>query len=283
MRTHTHHPGIGKLQCLKTEMDPMNTFRSHKTQFKLLRTLAGCFVALGLAMVLTGCGTGLSSSADSLGTSRAAVNVSGLVHGGQQPVTGATIQLYTVGITGLKSAATPLIGRPCRRIAVATSPSLDCITASVQRRSILYLASLNDGTLQGPVGVAVNGTGRVLATGFTTGTSVGGALSQFTSGGAAVAGSPATSGITSPSGVAADGTSIWVANSAASGALAQFSYGSTTPVSPVAGFGSLSSPVGVAVDASGSMWTANSGSNTVSKFIGLAGPTATPLSAIAGP
>ncbi len=33
----------------------------------------------------------------------------GLVHGGQQPVTGATIQLYSVGTTGDGSAATPLL------------------------------------------------------------------------------------------------------------------------------------------------------------------------------
>jgi streptogramin lyase len=146
-----------------------------------------------------------------------------------------------------------------------------------------FVATLNDGTLQGPVGVAVDGSGRVLATGFTTGTSIGGALSQFTLAGVAVAGSPATSGISSPSGVATDGTSIWVANNTTNGALAQFSYGSTVPVSPVTGFGSLSSPTSVAVDSSGSVWTANSGSNTVSKFIGLAVPVTTPLAATVGP
>jgi len=146
-----------------------------------------------------------------------------------------------------------------------------------------FVATLNDGTLQGPVGVAVDATGRVLATGFTTGTSVGGAVSEFTSGGAAATGSPITSGISSPSGVASDGTSIWVANNTTSGALAQFNYTSTSPLSPIAGFGSLSSPVAVAVDSSGSVWTANSGSNTVSKFIGLAAPVTTPLAATAGP
>lgn len=35
--------------------------------------------------------------------------VSGVVHGGQQPVTGATIQLYAVGTTGDGSPATPLL------------------------------------------------------------------------------------------------------------------------------------------------------------------------------
>jgi sugar lactone lactonase YvrE len=146
-----------------------------------------------------------------------------------------------------------------------------------------FVAALNDGTLQGPAGVAVDPAGRILATGFTTGTSVGGALSQFASDGTPAAGSPVTSGISTPAGVASDGMSIWVANSTASGALAQFSYSSTTPLSPVAGFGSLSNPIGVAVDSSGSVWTANSGSNTVSKFIGIAAPVTTPLAAVAGP
>ena len=36
-------------------------------------------------------------------------NKQGLVHGGQQPVTGATIQLYAVGTTGDGSASTPLL------------------------------------------------------------------------------------------------------------------------------------------------------------------------------
>lgn len=147
----------------------------------------------------------------------------------------------------------------------------------------VYLSTLNDGTLQGPAGVAVDTSGNILATGFTTGASVGGGLSQFNSAGAAATGSPITSGISSPAGVASDGTSIWVANNSVSGGLAQFSYTSSSPVSPAAGYGSLSSPVGVAVDSSGSVWTTNSGSNTVSKFIGIAAPATTPLAAIAGP
>jgi hypothetical protein len=45
----------------------------------------------------------------------------------------------------------------------------------------------------------------------------------------------------------------------------------------MAGYGSLGTPVGVATDASGSVWTTNSGTNTVTKFIGLGAPTVTPL------
>ena len=196
-------------------------------------------------------------------------------------------------VTGLTSAGVALGGSPFTGSSnnitvpsgIAVSPAGTVYVTSGNGSIVnlsnagAFLATLNDGTLQGPVGVAVDASGRILATGFTTGASIGGALSQLTLGGTAVAGSPATSGIT----VASDGTTIWVANNTASGALAQFSHASSLPVSPIAGFGSLSSPAGVAVDASGSVWTANSGSNTVSKFIGLAVPVTTPLAANVGP
>ena len=200
-------------------------------------------------------------------------------------------------VTGLTSAGVALGGSPFTGSSnnitvpagIAVSPAGNVYVTSGNgsivslSNSGAFAATLNDGTLQGPTGVAVDATGRILATGFTTGASIGGALSQFTSGGTAVAGSPFTTGITSPSAVATDGTSIWVANNTTSGALAEFSYSSTSPLSPTAGFGSLTSPTGVAVDSSGSVWTANSGSNTVSKFIGLAAPVTTRLAAIAGP
>src|SRR5580698_7071961 len=39
----------------------------------------------------------------------AVAGISGQVHGGQQPITGPTIQLYTVGTSGVGSASTPLL------------------------------------------------------------------------------------------------------------------------------------------------------------------------------
>ena len=56
-----------------------------------------------------------------------------------------------------------------------------------------------------------------------------------------------------------------------------------TGCSPAGGFGSLNAPIGVAVDSSGAVWTANSGSNMLSKFIGIAAPVITPLAANVGP
>ena len=67
-----------------------------------------CLSALGFATLLAGCGTGTSGTADIVGTQKA-IKVSGIVHGGQQPVSQSTIQLYTVGTGGLKSASNPLI------------------------------------------------------------------------------------------------------------------------------------------------------------------------------
>jgi hypothetical protein len=144
----------------------------------------------------------------------------------------------------------------------------------------VFSNTLTDGTLQGPFALAFASSGELGATGFTTGSAIGGALGEFNASGTAgtaAAVSPVTTGFTSPAGIASDGLSFWVANGAASGSLAQFAFGSATPKSPVAGFGSLNAPVGVAVDSSGNVWTANSGSNTVSQFVGLAAPVSTPL------
>ena len=59
-----------------------------------------------LTLALIGCGAGpLNSGSNPIGNSQ----YSGSVHGGQQPVVGATIQLYTVGTTADGSAATPLL------------------------------------------------------------------------------------------------------------------------------------------------------------------------------
>jgi len=146
-----------------------------------------------------------------------------------------------------------------------------------------YVATDTDSTLQGPLGVALDASNRVFVTGSTTGATLSGAVSEFSAAGAPSGVSPVQSGVGSPFGIATDGVSAWVANSSANGSLAQLQYGSATPVSPAAGFGTLNTPVGVAVDASGSVWTANSGSNTVSKFIGLAQPVTTPLSTTVGP
>ena len=72
-----------------------------------LRILAGCAGFAVSGLMLAGCG-GLMPAA---GTAAAATGsaVKGSVHGGQQAVSGATIQLYAVGTTGDGSAPTALL------------------------------------------------------------------------------------------------------------------------------------------------------------------------------
>jgi hypothetical protein len=143
-----------------------------------------------------------------------------------------------------------------------------------------FVSTLSQGALQGPAGIAIDpATNNAIVTGSTTGSSIAGAVSEFTGGSGSTAAIPVTSGLSSPAGVASDGTSIWVANSAPGGGLAQLAYGATAPMSPSTGFGSLNTPVGVAVDPSGSVWTTNSGDNTLTKFIGMATPVVTPIAA----
>jgi streptogramin lyase len=78
---------------------------------KQLTTRALIFAAAAIASaLLTGCALS-GTSATALGGNSATpqARFQGKVFGGQQPVSGATIQLYTVGTTATASAATPLI------------------------------------------------------------------------------------------------------------------------------------------------------------------------------
>ena len=75
----------------------------------IFRSLAASASVLALAGLLSGCGGALSNAGGAGGGGGVTVRFQGNVHGGQQPVNGATLQLYTVGTTGLQSASTPLI------------------------------------------------------------------------------------------------------------------------------------------------------------------------------
>jgi streptogramin lyase len=193
--------------------------------------------------------------------------------------------------TGASMANSPFTGSS--NITLPQSVSLDAsgnVYATSGNGSVVkltnagnYVASYSDGTLQGPSAVTIDGSSHILATGFTTGTTLGGALAEFSSTGVAATVSPVTASLSTPSSVASDGTSIWVTNGVPAGCLAQYVYGVSTSTSPSTGLGSLSTPTSIAIDATGSIWTTNSGSNTVSKFIGLAAPVTTPKAFTAGP
>ena len=77
---------------------------SPRPALPLLGFVLGGIVASSL---LTGCG--MNSRLIPQDTTAAAAHISGVVHGGQQPVSGATIQLYAAGLSGDRSSATPLL------------------------------------------------------------------------------------------------------------------------------------------------------------------------------
>ena len=79
------------------------------TALFLRSALVSC--TLLTAILMTGCATSLqtagSTTVTPVGSQRP--GLTGSVHGGQQPVSGATIQLYAVSTSGYAAAATPLI------------------------------------------------------------------------------------------------------------------------------------------------------------------------------
>jgi len=92
-------------------------------------------------------------------------------------------------------------------------------------------------------------------------------------------------GLSQPSAVAIDGNNtIWAANSITSGSLSEIAAGNIQAqagngaiLSPPTGLGKVNAPDAIAVDASGNVWTANAGDNSLTEFVGVAAPTATPI------
>jgi len=75
-----------------------------------VQRLSRAIVTAMVAVVMSGCASQITPSSGSAGSSVAAkTGVMGSVFGGQQPISGATVQLYTVGTTGNGSTSTPLI------------------------------------------------------------------------------------------------------------------------------------------------------------------------------
>ena len=80
--------------------------------------IAACTVA---AALLTGCGTGLAPSVNEAASASAGTGrIQGAVHGGQQPVSGSTIQLYAVTTEGYNAPATALLTVPVTTAANGT-------------------------------------------------------------------------------------------------------------------------------------------------------------------
>ena len=73
-----------------------------------LRQFAVLCMCLAALAALVGCGLGTSTSQAIAPAGPVAVALKGLAHGGQMPISGASVQLYAVGTTGYGSAATSL-------------------------------------------------------------------------------------------------------------------------------------------------------------------------------
>ncbi len=73
---------------------------------ELLRRIS-LFGSLALALVLSGCGVGTVTT-----ETAGSLAITGSVHGGVQPITGATIQLFAVGASGNGSQASSLLTNP---------------------------------------------------------------------------------------------------------------------------------------------------------------------------
>jgi hypothetical protein len=78
-----------------------------------IRIAAGLCAAAISATLLTGCGTVLGTANQVVGSGSSSTGrISGAVHGGQQPVSGSTIQLYAVTTGGYNAPATALLTNP---------------------------------------------------------------------------------------------------------------------------------------------------------------------------
>lgn len=101
--------------------------------------LKGSLLLTALAVISVGCGVTPSSSSSSSGSSGSSGSVplalNGHVMGGQQPVSGATIQLYAAGSSGYGSASTGLLTSAVTTDASGSFTITDCThVLPVQRR-----------------------------------------------------------------------------------------------------------------------------------------------------
>jgi len=90
-----------------------------------------------------------------------------------------------------------------------------------------------------------------------------------------------------PQGIAVDGGgSVWVANyrapylSKLAGSTAAVPGAALSPATGIGADAALLEAYAIAIDASGNLWVSNQGNSTITKFLGLAVPVKTPLSAL---
>src|SRR5580700_4770092 len=85
---------------------------SKRRQNFFLLTFAGLTILSGSVALLSGCSA--KGTVGNTSSTLSSFAVRGVVRGGQQPITGASIQLYAAGTAGDASAATPLLEIPAQ-------------------------------------------------------------------------------------------------------------------------------------------------------------------------
>ncbi len=131
-----------------------------------------------------------------------------------------------------------------------------------------------------PEGLAIDQHGYVWVSNY-----YGDSVSQISSSNNAVVSAGYNGGgLAHPVGIAIDGAgSVWVANFRGPSLSQLAGSASNTPgnaLSPSAGWApdaGLLEAYGIAIDASGNVWVTNFGNNTLTEFVGLAGPLKTPV------
>ncbi|WP_176441701.1 beta strand repeat-containing protein [Granulicella rosea] len=211
---------------------------------------------------LTGEATNSYSSTNTCGASLNASSTCTITVTLKPTATGAiSTTLQVVDASGTQTAALTGTGTQKANVFVTfTNQTLSVFPTDLSSQAI---TSSGGGT-----GAAVDASGSVLSI-----NAGGGSLTKFSDLGS-VLGTLSGGGLSGATALAIDGLSnVWVANG--NGSVSEFNSGGTAVSSiPIGAAANLSQPASVSVDASGSLWIANAGNNTVTEIIGVAAPAA---------
>lgn len=184
-------------------------------------------------------------------------------------------------LSGASGYASDLFAFP---VAIAMGAAGDAWVANQGGTTITHVSAdgqtfSNTNCCNGASGLAIDAGGTVWVANY-----YGNSVSRVSSTGSVLAGNFTDGGIDQPQAVAIDGSgTAWIANYRGNTLSELAGSTAATPgqaLSPATGWlvdAALSEPSGIAIDASGNIWIANFGSDTLTEVIGLATPVKTPL------